>query len=160
MNAPRPVFVRGRRWMGAVLAASLGACDRGAEESVLSQPVADTTLRRGKQGIPSVAVDAIVEARCAREQRCNNVGTGRAYPSLFECSLRVRAEWAEDVNRVACERGVDEAALGRCLRALSNAPCSDLEETERQSACRPLDICDPRPEPPPEPLAPTPAIPG
>jgi hypothetical protein len=160
MTEARPTCAARRRWLEALLAASLGACDRGADESVLSQPVADTTLRPGKHGIPGLAVDAIVEARCAREQRCNNIGTRRLYPSLFECSLRVRAEWVEEVNRIACERGVDEAALRRCLRELSNASCNDSQDAELRSSCRPLDICDPRPEPPPLPLAPTPAIPG
>lgn len=142
--------------VGILLVTAFVACDRDTEPSVLSEPVGDTALGPGRLGVPSVAVDTISEARCARAERCNRVGAGLEYPSRSECTWRVRAEWSEELNRIACERGVDEAALRACLSALSDESC----ENELSEACRPLDVCARAPRPPPVPLAQDPAVPG
>lgn len=144
------------RRSGFLLATAIAACDRGPEPSVLSEPVGDIALRPGRLGMPSVALAAIVEARCTRAERCNQVGAGLEFPSRNECLWRVRAEWSEELNRIACERGVDEGALRVCLRALSEGSC----ENNTSDACRPMDVCDRAPRPPPVPLAHDPAVPG
>jgi hypothetical protein len=143
-------------WSGALLALASPACDRDPEPSILSQPVADTSVRPGPLGIPSAAVAAIVEARCARAQRCNRIGPGREHASQGECAERTRAEWSEALNRVECPRGVDEGALRACLHELSTEACSD----EVAGACSAMHVCDREPQPPPVPLARDPAVPG
>lgn len=142
---------------GALLALSIGACERSAESSILSEPVGDTTLRPGRLGVPGAAIDAIADARCERAQRCNRIGAGREYASRIECSLSARAEMTEELNRFDCQRGVDEGALRACLRELSEEACG---EYEARGACRPIEICDRLPQPPPVPLARDPAVPG
>lgn len=142
---------------GVLLVLSIVACERRTESSVLSEPAADTTLRPGRLGVPSAAVDAIVGAGCDRAQRCNRIGAGREYSSRIECSLSTRAEWSEELNRVDCERGVDEGALRACLRGLTDERC---DRDEARGACRAIEICERAPQPPPAPLASDPAVPG
>jgi hypothetical protein len=141
---------------GALVALSVTACDRDPEKSVLSQPVADTALRPGRLGMPSAALEAIVEARCARSQRCDRIGPGLEYASRDECALRIRAEWSEELNRVDCGLGVDEVALRACLKQLSEQGCRN----DVGGACRSIDICERRPERPPVPLRRDLAVPG
>jgi hypothetical protein len=105
--------------------------------------------------MPGTAVEAIVEARCARAQRCDRIGPGREYPTRDDCAQRTRAEWSEELNRIECARGVDEGALRACLHELRTDACSD-----EAGACRATDVCDRRPQPPPVPLARDPAVPG
>jgi hypothetical protein len=145
------------RWIEAFLALSLASCDRDPEPSILSEPVADTELHPGRLGVPSAALEAVTDARCARAQRCREIGPGLAYASRNDCVLSTRAEWSEELNRIDCERGVREDALNACLRELSEAGCGD---EGMRGACRPLAICDRLPQPPPVPLARDPAVPG
>jgi hypothetical protein len=129
-----------RRWIGAFLSLSLASCDHP-----------------GPLGVPSAALDAVTDARCARAQRCKEIGPGLAYTSRNDCVLSTRAEWSEELNRIDCKRGVREDALNTCLRELSEAGCGG---EGMRGACRPLAICDPLPQPPPVPLARDPAVPG
>ena len=142
--------------MGAALILST-ACERGAEQSILTDPVAQTALRPAPLGVPSSALDAIVEARCARAQRCDRIGEGLDYPSSYDCSMRIRAEWADELNRLECQRGVDEGALRACLRGLSETRCSAEEPGDD---CRAVEICDRRPQPFPAPPARDGPVPG
>jgi hypothetical protein len=142
--------------IGALLALASPACDRDPGPSILSQPVAGTSVRPGPLGMPSAAVEAILEARCARAQRCNRIGPGREYPTRDDCAQRTRAEWSGELNRIECGRGVDEGALRACLHALSTGDCGN----ELRGACRAMDVCDRPPQPPPAPLARDPAVPG
>ena len=127
-------------WLSSV------GCDRleQRKESLLSEPVEDAELQRTiRGGLPSVAVDAIAQARCTREQRCENIGAGREYPTAVDCEARVRAEWEEDLNSVACPRGVNEAALTECLRELRDTSCAGLGDAlGRWAKCAASDMCD------------------
>jgi hypothetical protein len=143
-------------WIGALLALASPACDHDPGPSILSQPVADTSIRPGRLGTPSAAVAAILEARCARAQRCGRIGPGREYSTQNDCAQRTRAAWSEELNRVECDRGVDEGALRACLHELSADDCAD----EVGAVCRAMDVCDRWPQPPPVPLARDPAVPG
>jgi hypothetical protein len=133
------------------------ACEREAEPSLLSEPLADTALSPARLGVPSAALEAVVEARCARAQRCSRIGAGREHASFYDCAVRVRAEWADELNRVVCERGVDEGALQRCLRALSERGCDGEVPAD---ACWPFELCDRPPQPFPAPPARDGAVPG
>jgi len=143
--------------VGAILALA-AACERGGDQSLLSDPVAEAALRPGRLGVPSVALDAIVEARCARAERCNRIGAGRDYSSAYDCSMSIRAEWADELNRLDCQRGVDEGALRACLRGLSETPCGG--EQPGKGGCRPVEICDRLPQPFPAPSARDGPVPG
>lgn len=148
---------------GAVLVLTTVACDREEPESVLSAPIEDGAQIESAsgRGLPSAALEAIVEARCAREQRCGGLGPGREYVSRDECRRTIRAEWVDELNALVCSRGVEEEGLASCLRAMNQSNCNDiLDALERWTACRASDICDVPPEPPPIPLAHDPAVPG
>ncbi|HET9934375.1 MAG TPA: hypothetical protein VFQ35_26915, partial [Polyangiaceae bacterium] len=38
------------------------------------------------------ATESISEARCVREQRCDNVGDNKKYSSMSDCMTRIRAD--------------------------------------------------------------------
>ncbi|WP_438029897.1 DUF6184 family natural product biosynthesis lipoprotein [Sorangium sp. So ce233] len=134
----------GRAAMGLVLAAGAtllaSACDR--EERALGT----TRPPEGPQVEARVAtvnaVDSIVQARCDREARCNNVGAGREYASSEACATRVRAEWRDDLNFADCPGGVDAKELNECLEEIRNDDCGNPFDTlGRIVACRSSDLC-------------------
>jgi uncharacterized protein DUF6184 len=137
--------------------AALSACPRREEKSALTRPV-DGTALRGGIGVPSAAVEAIVGRRCDAAQRCARIGPGKRYVRRVDCDLAVRAEWADELNRVACPQGVREGQLAACLRGLEAESCAELDATERRPECRAAAICDPAPSIPPlpPPLTPVP----
>ena len=139
---------RDRRWWARLLLAyvSSAGCDRQPEPDgpLLAEPVDEADLRSGPPGTPSAAVDAIVLARCAREQRCDNVGPGGTYRSEAECADQLRAEGEVDLNVLSCPSGVHEAALAECLHGVRETDCSELKDTlQRWTECSAAEICDP-----------------
>lgn len=88
------------------------------------------------------ALDGIASARCEREQRCNNVGSGKRYESLGACRAAVRASFADDLNPSDCRAGIDRGGLRECLREVRSESCGNPVDTlERVVACRTSDLC-------------------
>lgn len=131
--------------LSSVALTGLGSvgCER-REESLLSEPVNQAEVQRTSgAGLPSVAVDAIAHARCTREQRCDNVGKGRAYATAADCEASVRVDWADDLNSFDCPRGVNEAALAECLREIRDTSCGGLADAwGRWAKCAASEMCD------------------
>jgi len=88
------------------------------------------------------ALDGIASARCEREQRCNNVGSGKRYESLGACRAAVRASFADDLNPSDCRAGIDRSELRECLQEVRSESCGNPVDTlERVVACRTSDLC-------------------
>jgi hypothetical protein len=131
---------------------------------MLLEPTGPAEIQAGRPtAFPSGAAHVIAQVRCAREERCDNVGEGKKYPTAEACLRRVDADWREDLNLLECPRGIKEDGLAECLRAIRTSQCSDVLDTlQRWVACSAARICDgppPRP-PPPNPLLPKPVIPN
>jgi uncharacterized protein DUF6184 len=129
----------------AVGALSGLACDRTRQEkSLLSEPVDKAELRPASGvGLPAGAALRIAQARCVREQRCNNIGQGHEYASRPDCEERIQAKWRQDLNLIRCPSGVDEGALSACLREIRDTDCNDVIDTfGRWVACAASKICD------------------
>jgi hypothetical protein len=88
------------------------------------------------------ARDSIAEARCAREQRCENVGGDQKYSSMQDCMATVRADWAEDLNARECPGGVNQTELTECLNAVRNEDCGNpFDSLSRVAECTTGQIC-------------------
>lgn len=88
------------------------------------------------------ALDGIATARCEREQRCNNVGSGKRYESLGACRAAVRASFADDINPSDCRAGIDRGELRECMQEVRSESCGNPVDTlERVVACRTSDLC-------------------
>jgi hypothetical protein len=88
------------------------------------------------------AVSSITQARCDREARCNNVGTGKKFDSRSDCMTKTRSDWRDDLNSLECPRGVEEQQLTSCLTQIRSESCENpLDTLERALACRTVDLC-------------------
>lgn len=93
-------------------------------------------------GAMTAAVDGIVQARCDREERCDNIGSGKKFASRSLCETEVRAEWRSDLNAFECPQGVDENQLDKCKAQLRAEACDSVLDTlGRLAACRTNAIC-------------------
>ncbi len=121
------------------LFAIVAACSNNppprAVETAYAEPVASVETTRS-------ASNSIAEARCAREDRCNNVGDDRTYSSTQDCLARVRADWKDDLNARECPGGVNEAQLSECMTAIREEECSSpLDTLSRVAECTAAQIC-------------------
>jgi hypothetical protein len=89
------------------------------------------------------AVREIAEARCDREERCENIGGGdRKYATRDLCEQSVTNDWADDLNEFECRSGVVDAELEECLAAVREEDCgSVLDALDRFTSCSAADIC-------------------
>jgi hypothetical protein len=105
-----------------------------------TNPDQDELAAPGSQG--ANAADAIAQARCAREARCDNIGADKKFSSTDACVQSIRDEWREDLSARECRSGVDDAELNECLSEVRSEDCSSPFETlERVAACTSAEIC-------------------
>jgi hypothetical protein len=94
------------------------------------------------KGLEAATVKQIADARCAREQKCGNIGTDEDYASAEACRQKITADWAEEVNAYECSGGVVQKELDECLEEIKNEDCaSPFDTLGRVVACRSSDIC-------------------
>jgi Family of unknown function (DUF6184) len=121
---------------GAV-AVALAACGNHSRPAEHAAAVAEARATEGGS-----AVDSISEARCARESRCDNIGSDKKYSSMEDCTARVRDDWKDDLDARACPSGVNQTQLNECLGAIRSEECSNPFDTlERVTACTAGQIC-------------------
>jgi Family of unknown function (DUF6184) len=90
----------------------------------------------------AAAVKSIVQARCSRETRCNNIGADRKYSSAAECNTKLSEDRKDDLNMDDCPRGVSQKELSECLAEIKNEDCNNpLDSLGRLAACRSSDLC-------------------
>jgi hypothetical protein len=144
--------------MGFLLGAvALSACKRQRESPVADpgpEPVGeavapverdrdDESARMAPASRIRSATESIAEARCAREQRCNNVGADKDYSSMNDCMARVRNDWKDDLNARECPGGVDQKELNECLAEIRNEDCGNpFDSLGRVAACSAAQICE------------------
>lgn len=119
----------------------LAACDRNRERTSTS----NTTTVTGAN-VASVTTDAaigrVVEARCAREVSCNNVGADKTYESRDLCTQKIKVDMKQDLSASDCPQGIDQKELDECLSAIHGESCNNpIEKIERLAACRTSDLC-------------------
>jgi hypothetical protein len=116
----------------------LGACEKTKteDERAKTEPVKAAAAQNG----PAIA--AIIEARCDREVRCENVGPEKRYLTRAACVEQVRDKSQNKLNAKECPGGVDAKALDACLKQIKDEDCGDpIETVERVATCNSVDLC-------------------
>ena len=108
----------------------------------------DTTQAAGEQVTSTrgtaveQAVASIAKARCARESRCSNVGSGKKYATESECLTKLESEKYDDLNGEECLGGIDQKELAECLEEIDDQDCNNpLDAVGQVAACRSSDLC-------------------
>lgn len=118
--------------------------DRGvatATPGSVPQPMGATNPQA--RGVDASVVDRLSDARCDREQSCNNVGDGRKYASRHVCVEQLHGSIANDLNSYQCPGGIDGNAVQRCLAAIAEEECGahPVEAITRMDRCRSGAMC-------------------
>ena len=121
---------------------AVSACSRSGDRTASDPtPVAhDPAMQPASR--PASAAESIAEARCAREQRCDNVGSNKKYSSHNDCMARIRDDWKADLNARECHGGINQTELNECLGAIRGEECSSPFDTlDRVAQCSAASIC-------------------
>lgn len=87
-------------------------------------------------------VHALSTARCERESRCNNIGSGRKYESMDECTQKLDARGYDDLGPSQCKSGIRREKLDTCLSAIRTEGCGAPPDTlTRLVSCRSAALC-------------------
>ncbi len=114
--------------------------DRAASVGEDGEP--STNARDAVPGGQGSAIAAITQARCQREQRCENIGEDKKYASTSKCMSEIRETWKDELNTRECRGGIVQKELEECLEEVRNEDCNNPFDTlNRALACREGDIC-------------------
>jgi Family of unknown function (DUF6184) len=92
------------------------------------------------------AVSSIVEARCDRESRCENMGANKKYKSWQQCKQEIATKSNDKIGAPECPGGIDSHELSECLTEIRNEGCGNpLDTLERVAACNSADLCIDKP---------------
>lgn len=117
--------------------AVLGACEKTKTED---ERTPTERVQSATQNGPAIA--SIIEARCAREARCENIGPEKRFLTRAACVEHVRDKSQNKLNAKECPGGVDPKALDSCLTQIKNEDCgSPIETVERVATCNSIDLC-------------------
>lgn len=106
------------------------------------EPSTNARTATGSASDTRNAVEQITAARCAREERCGNIGPDEEYATAAVCESTVRDEWRDDLNARECRGGVVLKEFSECLGAIREESCeAPFDTLERVAACRQSDIC-------------------
>jgi hypothetical protein len=125
---------------------SVIACNKQNESHDSEYPVTSYEERKDNELRPASrtasAAESITEARCAREQRCENIGPDKKYSSFADCSARIRNDWKDELNTRECPGGIDQKELDECLAAVRAEDCnSPFDTLGRLAECTAGPIC-------------------
>jgi hypothetical protein len=159
-------MLRQHLWIGAIAVGLISGCEKKEEPNVdvspsrPAEPAVDTRntdtnpnnnngpARTGEPSVqqggvsPQAAVQSIVQSRCSREARCNNIGADRKYSSMTECTSKLTEKRSDDMNLSDCPRGISQKELDECLAEIRNEDCNNpLDSLGRLAACRSSDLC-------------------
>ena len=114
------------------------------EEAVNEKPTNEpsTNEATATKGLAPEVVAKITAARCAREQKCGNIGAGKDYASAAACETEIGKEWREELNAYECPGGIVTKEFEECLAEIRTEDCaSPFDTLERVVACRSSDMC-------------------
>jgi hypothetical protein len=128
---------------GALVAGCEHTDDRHAANSAPARATTRPTGVTNAQAGTSPVVNRLSDARCDREQACDNIGDGKKYASRRVCLDEMRGNIANDLNAYQCPGGIDEAAVRECQMAIRNEECGvhPFEAITRMDKCRSGPMC-------------------
>lgn len=139
--------------------ATLGACNRDRSRArdhdaltIISEREIANPNEQDRSGVATLtnaslvggeaAIDRIVNARCAREATCDNIGAGKLFSSGEMCAREARSRMREELRSMTCWAGVDSKKLDECLGAIRGKDCAEpVDSVNRIAACRTHELC-------------------
>jgi hypothetical protein len=80
--------------------------------------------------------------RCAREERCGEIGADQDYASKQACLDDMYSSSLEKLGVDECPGGVDKDDLAKCLTEIRNEDCDNAGDSfERMMSCRGGMLC-------------------
>ncbi|CAN5717659.1 hypothetical protein BH09MYX1_BH09MYX1_00180 [soil metagenome] len=123
---------------------TVAACAKESNTASSTTPSGNTsTTGASGDGIVtnSLATGKITGARCAREDRCNNVGAGKKYDNSDACIKEVGQNTMSDLKDSECA-GVVTKELDECLDEVKNQACNNpIDAITRVAACTRAQLC-------------------
>lgn len=84
----------------------------------------------------------LAQARCAQQERCGMVGSGKKYMSSAQCLIVVLEEQRDGLVRYSCALNADHSALQRCLETVRMLDCQQpFTSFDQLDACSSARIC-------------------
>ena len=127
------------------------ACDRDATRTDATATATPANREGGVGTTPMTnkatvsndqAIQNLVNARCEREARCNNVGPGKQWASAEACRSDLTAKNRDELKASECPGGIVQKELDECLADVRKETCdSPLDTLTRLAACRSSDLC-------------------
>jgi hypothetical protein len=104
-----------------------------------SQPATTTTT--GAQVANEDAIQRIADARCNREEACNNIGSGKQYDNRDACTRELSHNARADLRPENCG-ALDPNRLDQCLKDIRDEKCGNpLDKVVRLASCRQHELC-------------------
>jgi hypothetical protein len=120
----------------SAVASMIGGCSKEASEPPMTPANAPNSAAR-------TAGEQLATARCDHEQRCNEIGWDKEFPSREQCMTVNRDYAAKKVNK--CQVGIDQKDLSHCLNAVANQDCGGVggafESIGKGIDCNMDDLC-------------------
>lgn len=123
---------------------ALAACNRDRDRAspAATEHPGTTTVTGANVLANTTAVGRIVDARCARESSCNNIGHDKKYVTQEACGLKIKADMVNDLNAQECPNGIDQKELDECLAEIRAESCNNpIDTIERLATCRRSELC-------------------
>lgn len=90
---------------------------------------------------PAHPANRLGTAACERKLECDEIGEGKTYASSQTCLMASRRHAHEELDRLSCENGLDDARLTDCIQAVRIAECAVVDRIERIDACTRARLC-------------------
>ena len=146
MSRPRDTHRVVRMFVPLALVGLAAACTHEigphAGQPAAPTPVATpapNAIGGGPAATQETAMTQAIRMRCAREQRCDNIGFKRPYASMDDCVANVAVMHADDFAGLQCDAGVRSEALSECLQEIAREQCVP---GARFAACRSIGLCN------------------
>jgi hypothetical protein len=90
---------------------------------------------------PGHPANRLGAAACERKQECDEIGDGKSHASRQACLTTTRRHAHEELTKLSCENGIDDAAFESCLKSVRIAECALVDSITRQDACAKHTLC-------------------
>ena len=111
---------------------------RPGEEGASGEPFSPSAQELDAPGHPA---NRVATAACERKLECDAIGDGKAHPSEQACLMTSRRHAHEELDRLSCDNGLDDARLTECIQAVRITECANVDSIARVGACDRAKLC-------------------
>jgi hypothetical protein len=132
-HSPEPVPAS----QGTTTGASFTLANRAAEEGAAGGELAGSP----DLSEPGHPANRVGTAACERKLECDQIGDGKPHASEQACLTTARRHAHEELDRLSCDNGLDDARLTDCIQAVRIAECENVDSITRVGACARAQLC-------------------